>query len=202
MTIARVLAALHLPPRPDEFTGRCNAILLAMDGNDNFPNPNPALTLVTTHVNDYSTAQATASTRVHGAVEARDVARRLVVSDMQGLKVYVQRIADGRPGDAAAIITSARMMVVTRAMPQKQIFSAEDGEIASEVIVYAPALKDATYDWQMSANRVDWVSLPSTRQANTTVVGLPRLTEHHFRYRTLTREKLSDWSTPISHFVR
>jgi hypothetical protein len=203
MAIARILAALYLPERPADVVPHCNGIVTAMTGNAYFttPAPTPALTVVTGHIQLLSAALSAANTRAQGTVEARDTALTVVVSDMHQLKAYVQGISDANRAKAAAIITSAGMGIIIRSPGQKQTFALELGRISGQVHLYAPYVRDATYDWQTSPNQKDWIDLPSTRQASTTVDGLTPLTAHSFRYRTLTREGRNDWSMPQTILV-
>jgi hypothetical protein len=70
------------------------------------------------------------------------------------------------------------------------------------VTLTAPASrKGDPHEWQYSADQVTWTVIPGTRQAKTTVSGLPVGVALHFRHRTLTKDGYSEWSDPTVMIV-
>jgi hypothetical protein len=202
MSLARVIVALHLPTRVADLLVHSLSVVSAMKGNAFFSSPTPSLTVVSTHIQELHLAEVTARSRVMGGVEARDLARFVLVSDLNQLKAYVQVVADADRAQAETIITSAGMFVRTFGARQKQVFAVVRGERSGEARIYAPVVeKDATYLWQMSADGTTWIDLPPTRQASTLVTGLVPFATSYFRYRVVLREGLGDWSEARSLMV-
>jgi len=56
--------------------------------------------------------------------------------------------------------------------------------------------RTATYQWQRSTDGIEWIDLADTNEASAVVAGLSPGTLYFFRYRTLLRNVLSDWSDP------
>jgi hypothetical protein len=61
------------------------------------------------------------------------------------------------------------------------------------------AAKDATYEWQWSADGgKTWTTAPATQQAKTVLTGLPSGVMCLFRYHAVTRKGTSNWSEPVA----
>jgi hypothetical protein len=57
--------------------------------------------------------------------------------------------------------------------------------------------RHAAYQWQMSSDGASWVDLPATLECTTTVSGLVPASVYFFRFRTLTKAGMSDWSNVL-----
>jgi hypothetical protein len=111
----------------------------------------------------------------------------------------VQGISDTNIADSQVIIESSGMSVMRRAARTKPDFAVKYGKAPSVVVLRARAVKTrAAYQWQMSTDQKTWLDLPSTVKATTTVTGLTPATIYAFRFRALTGDGLSDWSTIVS----
>ena len=199
------LAVLMLPRSTKELLTFGKAVHDAMDGNPNFPRPNPPLSVFRANLATLDDAETKAAGRGHGAVPARDAAKRLVVNDMYHLCDYVQGVAETipLPEAAAAVITSAFMKV--RKAPQRvtQEFSAKNTGIPGQVALTAkPAAPVASYYWEHSLDQETWTPVPETLQARTTIDGLPWAKVAYFRFRALTRTGKGDYSQVVSLLVQ
>ena len=195
--IARVLAVLNLSPKILTMIAQVRGIVASSTDNPDLPGPTPSLDQISAHVDDLEDKNLDAIVRRVGALEARSAARLLVIVDMHQFKAFVQAAADRDMARGAAIITGAGLGVLTKGRRQKQIAAALRGERYRGGVRHG-ALRRGPGDvfWQMSANRTDWLDLPPTMQANTSVSGLAPLMLHFFRYRVLTRKGLGDWRSP------
>jgi hypothetical protein len=203
--IVRILAALLLPVRIADLIVMAQRIVAAMTNNSNFPNPPKALTDVTQDIQSLSLAQQSALGRGKGAAQARNLARRLVISDLRQLQSYVQVVADAAGSIQAAevIITSAAMNVRKTAARTKAPLDARHGGVSGAVLLIAKALADrASYQWSWSSDGKSWVSLPTTLQARTMVSGLTAGTVYYFRVRGVLKTGETDWSQTVALLVQ
>jgi hypothetical protein len=70
------------------------------------------------------------------------------------------------------------------------------------VHLFARAAKGrASYDWQCSKGEERWLFGPRTVRADVKLYGLVRGAVYVFRYRTVTKEGVSDWSQIVSLLV-
>jgi hypothetical protein len=92
---------------------------------------------------------------------------------------------------------------VTQAHAGKQTFTAKHGKMPNTVNLTAPAEKGrVSYYWQMCANPTGpspgpYTDLAETHISKTTAKSLTPGQTYAFRYRTLTKEGYSDWSSPL-----
>jgi len=171
-----------------------------MTDNPYFPSPVPALWVLSKVVTDLENAEAAALTRAKGTAAIRNEKRTMVGSLLQQLRGYVQVTADCDPENAASIIESAGMTVKKPAAMPPRVFSAKPGPLSGEVRIIAPtAGHRASYDWEYSIDSgVNWLTMQSTLQASTTLVGLTPGTSVMFKYRSVTSKGVSDWSAAIT----
>lgn len=199
------VAVLNLPPQNKAILTFAKAVLSAMTGNTNFPNPNPALADFEAHINAFDEAETKATTRAKGAAAARDAKKKHVTNDLFHLCDYVRSVAETlpNPATAAAAIESAFMSVkkvTTRVTPE---FSAKNTGIPGEVALAAKTVAPmAVYYWEHSPDQQSWTSLPETMQARTSISGLPWAKVHHVRFRALTRADKGDYSQVVSLLVQ
>jgi hypothetical protein len=98
--------------------------------------------------------------------------------------------------------TSSRLSPRSLPCRGKPPFEAKHGRVSGTVHLVARAAKTrASYDWQQSSDDVVWIDLPRTVRADAHVSGLVAGLRYWFRYRTVTREGVSDWSEVVSLFV-
>jgi hypothetical protein len=200
----RSLAVLKLPTRVSDLITVAICIVQGMSGNAAFPNPVPDLDTVSASIVGLQNAETTALTRVRGAVAARDAARDALVTLLDQLRSYVQRVADGDRTNAPALIQGAAMDVKKTAIRQRQTFGAKPGAVTGSVTLVAPlAGPRAAYDWEWSLDGgKTWQAAPGTLRSKTTLLGLTPGATVSFRYRALTKGGEGDWSQVIAMIVR
>lgn len=195
----RSLATLRLPKAIPAIVAHAQAVVASMTDNPHFPAPVPQLWVISRAVADLEKAEAAILTRTRGTAATRNEKRTMVGSLLQQLRGYVQVTADGDPANGAAIIESAGMAVRKGPSRPPRVFSAKPGPVSGEVKVIAPkASNRAAYDWEYSIDGgVNWLAMPSTTKASTTLVGLTPGTSVMFKYRSVTTKGMSDWSAAI-----
>ena len=202
--VHRVIVVLRLPEPIGLLISVVRAILVAMTGNAHFPSPTPTLASVDSAVSDLEKAQAAALTRVKGATDTRNTARKALIALVDELRSYVQKIGDADAENAAAIFQSAGMGVRKAHVPAKRVFKVIQGASSGIVKVVAPAPSHrASYDWSWSTDGGKaWQIAPSTLQAKTQLTGLPAGSTVSFRYRVTTKAGESEWSDAINFLVK
>ena len=198
----RLKLALNLPERNLDVIASARYVASCLDGNPHFPAlPVPLATLLG-HIDDFAAAEAAVRRGTHGTAPERDAKRLVVVGDLEQEKTYVETVANEHAEDAAAVAASSGFDVKDSRGPRKWSFEAEQGDRSGEVKLYAPrGNRAASYKWQRSIDGTDWIDLPDTTRASTVVPDLSAGTLYFFRYRTLLRDVLSDWSDPVTFRV-
>lgn len=198
-TVKRVFAALAASKQVPQFIKLCYVILGKMSPSATFSKPPIPYSDVENDIEALEKAEQLAHHGPKGAAQDRNVKLGKVRNDMRQLKEYVQAVADAAGADAAAVIESAGMTVSKRPERAKAPFGARKGAIPGRVRLDVKAVKGrVTYYWQMSKDQVTWTTLPDTQYATTTIDGLTPGVVYFFRFRTLTKEGLPDWSSVIS----
>ena len=195
--------ALYLPKVIALFIIFAQHVVQAMTNNPWFTS---LAALVATTGTDLATllaAQAKALTKAKGAAEARNDAKKIVVDDLKLLKSGVQTVVNQNPGQAATIIESAGLFQKKVTLPNKPYLEALKAPVTpGEVLVRAKAVKGACYEWQYSLDGGrTWLSMGTTTEANTSVLGMTQGSTVLFRFRTTVKRTTSDWSPTISYFV-
>jgi hypothetical protein len=203
-TVSRVFAALNEPTGVPAFVIACNDIVNKMIPNATFANPPVAWSVVQKHIKDLSDAEETARHGSPADVQDRNFKLGLVRTDMHLLKAFVQFVADNAaPGNAAAIIESAGLSVAKKPQRTKPGFAVKYGKVPGRARLEARSVGPrAVYYWMMSTDQHTWSSLPDTLTASTNVDGLTAGTTYYFRFRTLTKAGMSDWSVVVSIIAR
>jgi hypothetical protein len=142
-------------------------------GNASFTTPVPALSAVTTAVNELQNAETTALAPTKGAVAIRNEKRTTVIALLQQLRGYVQSIADGNVENGTSIIESSGIAVRKPVVRKPRVFDAAPGAVSGAVkLVAASAGPRSSYEWEYSADGgKTWLTQPVTIQAK---VGRPR----------------------------
>jgi hypothetical protein len=203
-TQQRLIVVTKLPAPVLELIKTAQAIVTALTGNANFPNPTPTLAAITAAIAALDTAETATKTRAKGTVPVRNAARTTLIADLHAIKSYVQQIADANVDNAEAIITSAGMAVRKPSTRTKAPFAAKAGDVSGTVKLAAKAAAQrASYDWEWSSDGgKTWTQVPSTLQAKTTISGLPVATTVLFRFRFVVKAGEGDWSQPLSFVVK
>ena len=195
--------ALHLPRLVALLIVYGRHVVQSMLGNTWFPAPTPPLADATTHLDELEVAEAKVKTRVQGAVEARDLAEKVVVDDMVSLKGYVGKVVAANLAQALLIIASAGMTPKQFRLRHKALLAAVMGLAPQEVVLRAKAVRGpAAYEWQSSSDGgKTWVTVGFSTVSSFKVQGLTVGTVYLFRFRTTVQATTSDWSQTITFLV-
>jgi hypothetical protein len=197
--IKTIFVVLALPQTTAGIIVRVTTILTAMtESKSTFATPPVAFTLVSSHVDALSTAEAATKTRTNGTITARDAAKKQVITDITQLHAYVQQLANANPTDAETIAKAAAMTLRKTAVRYKHPLSVKQG-ISGTVHVVAKSIAGAcSHEWQFSTDGgKTWVAAPPTAQASTTISNLPPGVMQ-FRQRVITRTGPSEWTPALT----
>lgn len=194
----RLRVALYLPESVPSLLGVVDVVLKGMTGNPFFPSPQPSLASVAAVLAELRDAEVAASLRTRGTAELRDEKLAALLSLLGRLKAYVQGVADDDPEHAGSIIESAGMSRWKAGAGAKPPFTVKAGRVDGSVLLSVrAAAKDGAYLWEWSADDgKTWNTAPTTKQTTTTVTGLPSGVMCLFRFRSVVRSGMSDWSEP------
>jgi hypothetical protein len=203
-TTPRSIVKLAFPTRVSALISLAKAIAQGLTGNASFPNPEPTVAAINAAIADLETAETAATTRVQGAVAARNGKRAALVALLQQLKGYIQKIADADRETAPALIQSVAMGVRKAPVHAKHAFGVKHGTVSgSAALVTAVAGRRASYEWEFSSDGgKTWQTAPPTMQTKTTIVGLQPGTSYSFRCRSVTKAGAADWSQPLALIVQ
>jgi hypothetical protein len=198
----RLKLALNRPERNVDVIAYARHIASRLDGNPYFPAlPVPIATLLG-HIDDLEAAEAAVLSGTHGTATVRDAKLEVVVLDLEQEKTYVETVASQRGEDALAVAASSGFDTKQSRGPRKWAFEVEQSDRSGEVKLYAPRVnRAASYKWQRSTDGTLWIDLPDTNVASAVASGLSPGTLYFFRYRTLLRNVLGDWSDPVTFRV-
>jgi hypothetical protein len=202
---AKAIAVLKVSTKVKNLITFAQSVATSMLANSaSFPSPTPTLASFQADIAALVTAETAVLARTKGAVEIRNAKLAVVRSDLDGLKGYVQAMADAaNPSNAAAMIESAGMTLRTVTLHDKAALSVKQGSVSGTVVLMAKAAgKRAAYDWQYSIDQKTWTSLPPTLQAKTGVSGLTAGTVYYFRVQPLLPTGEQNWGDIVSFMVK
>jgi type II secretory pathway component PulJ len=197
--------SLNLPVRIPALITMAKGIIAALTGNTaTFPSPDPSLAALSAALTDLETAESSVQARTRGAVAGRNEKRKELVTLLEQLKAYVQKVADANSETSAQTIQSIGLAVRKNALRQKQTFAAKTGPISGTIdLTAAVTARRASYEWQSSLDGgKTWTSLPTTIQSKTTVSGLTPGVTATFRSRTVTQTGEGDWTQATAIVVK
>jgi hypothetical protein len=200
--MTRIIVALNPPERNADFIYLAKLVAGSLATEPLFAEATPPLAVFEAHIADLVAAEAHTLTRTRGAASERNAMRAVVYSDLRHVRSFVQRIADGRPADAASIAERSGMSVKRSSGHGKADFDVKPGRVEGSVHLYARAAKTrSSYDWQHSSDGVTWVPVASTVRADTVITDLAPRTRQYFRFRRNTKDGVGDWSQVVSVLV-
>jgi hypothetical protein len=86
--------------------------------------------------------------------------------------------------------------------PSKLAFEVKQGPVSGSLRVLARAAKTrVSYDWQYSNDGESWTEFQRTVRADVELRGLVPGSRYFVRYRTVSRDGVSDWSDVLSFLV-
>jgi hypothetical protein len=204
-TVKRSVVSLNLPRTIPALIATVKGVIAALTANAaTFPTPDPSLATLSSALSDLETAESAVKARTRGAVAGRNEKRKALVTLLEQLKAYVQKVSDADTDTSSQVIESSGLAVRKPFLRQKQTFTANSGAISGTVDLTAPVVaRRASYEWQSSlTGGTTWTSLPTTLQAKTTVSGLTPGVTATFRNRSVTRTGEGDWTQPTSIVVK
>ena len=182
------------------------AILAAMTGNVNYPNPTPALPVLTAGFNEFSTAVANAADGGVTLTSIKNDRRQALVMLVRALACYVQAACNG---DLTILLESGfPVHKPTRspigALPTPANLTVTLGTRSGELDASAaPVPGAATYNWQLKAASTPTVVLQTaqTTAASKTFTGLTPGVVYLAEVNATGTAGPSDWSDAISQMV-
>jgi hypothetical protein len=202
--MSRVIVALNPSRRIEDWIVFARFVEGCLGRNPVFVSPVPSLAVFGAHIAELEAAQAATYTGAYGARATRDAKLCVVRQELTSLQTYVQILANEHPGEvAAAIVQSAGMSRKNAAGPSKPDFEVKPGKVSGTVHLYARAAKTrASYEWQYRTAQTPWTSGEPTVRADATLSGLTPGVSYSFRYRTVTKAGVGDWSQVVTLIVR
>ena len=178
--------------------GLGTAIVSHINTNVFFSSPLPALSDVTTALDELKTA---ADNAVNGGVTDVAImdAKRLVVEQLlTDMAHYVESVANDptNDGNEEVVIDSAGMTVKKFTPHQKRVFTAKTGALEGTAKLTAAFVRRGVHNWGYTLtpeNLESWIEIPATTKASTIVLGLTRGSLVSFRHRDVTKDGISDW---------
>jgi hypothetical protein len=195
----KITVVLGLPRRtPGKTILRAKHIAASMQGNPYFPAPTLPLATLLAHIQDLEDAEVATMTRARGSPAARDDKLAIVEEDLRRLRSYVESVANRFAEEGPAVVVGAGMMVKARSGPRKAPWAVKQRKKSGSVRleVRHPGVV-AAFFWQYSIDGKLWVDAPSTTSAHLDLDGLTPGQRYWFRYRTLARDVMSNWSDPL-----
>jgi hypothetical protein len=198
----RVIAALNEPRTIHAYVTYARFIAERVAADAIFAAPRPPSADLLADIAGLEQATVASLSRSVGTKAKRLERKARVHQGLMTLRCYVQEVADGSPGQQASVIARAGMSVKNARGPSKAGFEAKQGPVSGAVLLSARAERTrASYEWQYSLDQQTWLSAPPTVRADTSIRGFLPATRVFFRYRTVTKAGVSDWSDVVSLWV-
>jgi hypothetical protein len=199
----RSLAVMKLPKAVPALLKAAAALIAALS-SPSFPNAASVIAALSKAVTAADAAETATKTRAKGTVAARNAAVTALVAEIHAAKAFVQQTADADPEHAESIIAAAGLTVRKATTHHKAPFSVTQGATSGTVKLAAKAVAArASYDWEWSIDAgKTWLQLPSTLQAKTMLTGVAPGTTLQFRFRSVTKAGVSDWSQTATLLVK
>ena len=198
----KITVALNFPRTHAAAIFYAKHVAASMQGNPYFPSPTVPLATLLAHIAEAEAAQAATKTGAHGTAADRDAKLLAILVDLRQLRVYIETIANLHAEDAEAVVASSGMSVKRSAGPSKATFAVRQRKVSGSVTLAVRHPGTVTsFDWQTSTDGERWLDAGRTVQARLDRKELTPGTRYHFRYRTLTRDGLGDWSDPLTLLV-
>jgi hypothetical protein len=176
-------------------------IVVSMDGNPNFPSPNPPLAEITANVDKLEEAfLIVTGGRRGGASVVKDKELVLDVS-LKFLAAYVEVIANSNLETAESMILSAGMSIKIQGIPRPKNFDVSITERPGEVKLITRYTPNAVYTWQYTATpskEESWEEIGRTTKATIIKSDLQSGTRYHFRVGRVDRQGIHPWSNVLN----
>ena len=150
-----------------------------------FPNPDPSLATINTLIANLQATEVTAASRVKGAVQARNAAKKALELGMKAMAFYVEKTANANPDQAQTIAKLANMAIKSHSKRTKNDFTMVQGSNTGEVLMEAKSEKGrVTFNFEIStdiSNPANWRSVQNKSVAKALVKGLVSGTRYYGR---------------------
>jgi hypothetical protein len=198
----RVIVALKMSRRLHPYIYQARSIVERLAADPIYAGALPPLDVVEAHLDTLEEAAVAALTRERGLAPACRAALAVVRSDMNALGTFVQHLAAFHPEGGPAIVANAGMNVKNATGPLKGGFMVKQGRVSGSARMIAKAERTrASYEFQYSLDEKTWVSAETTVKAHQDVTGLVPGRVYFFRYRSVTKAGVGDWSQVVSLLV-
>lgn len=176
-------------------------IITSMTGNSNFPTPSPALSVITTNVNNLETASIAAKSG--GKDETAVMRSKELVLDIsiKSLCAYVEGIANNNLLTAEAVILSSGFDVRQPAAMRPNGFRVITGKNAGEITVQTDSESRAIFTFQMTLTpeeETSWQQVHSNTRARFTMIDLESGKRYFFRSCKTNKDGTEPWSNVLS----
>lgn len=171
-------------------------IIMSLIGNAWFASPTPSAIVITTQVNNLEAAYLKAQGGGADEVAAMRALETKLDQSMKLLAAYVENIANADPLNAEAIVLSAGMELKGKGPKSNQEFQLLAGN-TGEILVVCPAIKNATYEIQMSTDPDDEKSFTRIyigTKSKFLMTGLTPGQRYFFRVCAITKDGVQPWS--------
>jgi hypothetical protein len=180
------------------------AVVVAMTGNAHFPNPSPALSVISNDANNLETAHTAAQTHAKGTSAQMQAMVKVLQLSMQALAHYVENIANADPNNAEAIIKSSGMQMKKTPVHVPRILRVV-ASAKGQVTLTCPVTRGASYKWDIATGdptiEANWKVYVVVKQSKTIQNGLISATVYHFRQWTVGLKGLGPVSQVVSTTV-
>jgi hypothetical protein len=194
---------IGLPKKHADRVFAANAILAALNNNNNFPNAGAQVTAAQAAVKTYAQAVTDAKNKVHGASTVRGEAYVAMVKAFDPLIAIVQAQVDAHLDQAATLAESAKMKLRKKPARTKPDFAVYDGKVSGQVHLVVRAIAGALlYYWEISSDQKTFSVSLDTSSANAFISSLTPGQTYYFRFRVRTRKGMGDYSQIITHIAR
>lgn len=203
-TYTNPIAILGAPKPHPTFLNFVKGVSAAFKGNVKLSNPNPPMTVFDANIAAYDAAVAAAPKGGASSKADRAAAKQPIDENLKRLLDYTQSVANMQitAEDAIAVILSAGMKVKKVGKHFKPELGAKNTGIPGSVLLLALALrKRGTYYFEFSLDQKTWTSAPDSLKASVKITGLQPLQTYYFRFRRLTRARMSEYSQVVSLVV-
>ncbi len=197
--------------RDNDLLNQAGTVLLAVDGNPNFPTPEPALPTVQAAYDDYK-AKLEAASRQGSPLDKslKNDAKEVLAGLLKRLAFHVNTVADG----SLSIVLSSGFPVSglpVRLLPPatpERLRLADWLQSGQAQLLFDPVPEAWMYEYAVSSQKeadgsITWPEPLTTRKSRGNVIApvMPGVT-YYARARARNGVGFSDWSEPVSLIAR
>lgn len=211
MNIKRQARGGFTNTRDEDLLVQAETVYAAMDGNPNFPSPDPDLADIRAALDDYS--QKLAAARKRGGPEQtalKDKSRSVLQELLKRLAFYVSNTA---AGDLSVLLSSGFRPTAypSGGIPPEVItgLRLRDGRQSGHLVLsFAPDRQALFYEYRFGTRSDEEVepqwgeNLLTTSSRNNVVAPVKAGVRYYVQVRAVNAHGVSDWSEPVSLLAR